>query len=106
MWASGGAAVGVVTELVNVDAALGVGVVASEVPGDGGGGVLISLLEGDGAGDLGVTTDSCNYAGELARRVVKGGVRCGVAWYRTGKGGEETGEAVKADNPQGCALPG
>jgi hypothetical protein len=63
MWASGGAAVGVVTELVNVDSALGVGVVASEVPGDGGGGVLISLLEGDGAGDLGVTTDGCNYAG-------------------------------------------
>lgn len=63
MWASGGAAVGVVTELVNVDAALGVGVVASEVPRDGGGGVLISLLEGDGAGDLGVTTDGCNYAG-------------------------------------------
>lgn len=61
MWASRGAAVGVVTELVNVDAALGVGVVASQVPGDGGGGVLISLLEGDSAGDLGVTTDGCNY---------------------------------------------
>lgn len=63
MWAGGGAAVGVVTELVNVDAALGVGVVAGEVPGDGGGGVLISLLEGDSAGDLGVTTDGCNYVG-------------------------------------------
>lgn len=34
------------------------------------------------------------------------GVKCGVAWYRTGKGGEEACEAVKADNPQGCGLPG
>lgn len=32
-----GAAVGVVTELVNVEAALGVGIVALEVVGDGGG---------------------------------------------------------------------
>jgi hypothetical protein len=61
MWASGGAAVRVVTELVDVDATLGVGVVASEVPGDGGGGVLISLLEGHSAGDLGVATDGCYY---------------------------------------------
>ena len=60
MWASGGAAVGVITELVNVDTALGVGVIASQVPGYGGEGVLISLLEGDGAGDLEVATDGCN----------------------------------------------
>ena len=58
--AGGGAAVGVVTELVNVHATLGVGVVAGDVPGDGGVGVLVGLLEGDGAGDLGVSTELCN----------------------------------------------
>jgi hypothetical protein len=57
---SGGAAVGVVTELVDVEATLGVGVVALDVPGDGGGSVLVGLLEGDSAGDLGVTTDDSN----------------------------------------------
>lgn len=60
MWAGGGATVGVVTELVDVHAALGVGVVAGDVPGDDGVGVLVSLLEGDGAGDLGVTAELCN----------------------------------------------
>ena len=58
MRTSGGAAVGVVTELVNVESTLGVGVVALDVPGDGGGGTLAGLLEGDGAGDLGVTTEN------------------------------------------------
>jgi hypothetical protein len=57
---SGGAAVGVVTELVDVEATLGVGVVALDVPGDGGGRVLVGLLEGDSAGDLGVTTEDSN----------------------------------------------
>jgi hypothetical protein len=80
MWAGRGAAVGVVTELVDVDAALGVGVVASQVPRDGGGGVLVSLLEGDSAGDLGVTTDGCNCAG-LARCIVEEGAGCGVVWH-------------------------
>jgi hypothetical protein len=56
--ASGGAAVGVVTELVDVEATLSVGVVASDVPGDGGGGVLVGLLESDSAGDLRVSTDN------------------------------------------------
>lgn len=60
MRASGGAAVGVVTELVNVESTLSVGVVASDVPGDGGRGTLGSLLEGDGAGDLSVTTENSN----------------------------------------------
>lgn len=60
MGASGGAAVGVVTELVNVESTLSVGVVAGDVPGDGGGGTLVSLLEGDGAGDLSVTTENSN----------------------------------------------
>ena len=58
--ASGGAAVGVVTELVDVETTLSVGVVAGDVPGDGGRGVLVSLLEGDGARDLGVSADDSN----------------------------------------------
>jgi hypothetical protein len=56
-----GAAVGVVTEGVDVEAALGVGVVAGEVPGDGGGSRLGRLLEHDRAGDLGVTTEDSDY---------------------------------------------
>lgn len=61
MRTSGGAAVSVVTELVDVEGTLGVGVVAGDVPGDGGGGVLVGLLEGDGAADLGVTTEDSNW---------------------------------------------
>lgn len=60
MRAGGGAAVGVVTEGVDMEATLGVGVVASDVPGDGGGSGLGGLLEGDGSSDLGVTTDDGN----------------------------------------------
>lgn len=60
MRTSGGAAVGVVTELVNVESTLSVGVVAGDVPGDGGRGTLGSLLESDGAGDLSVTTEDSN----------------------------------------------
>ena len=55
--ASRGAAVGVVAKGVDVHAALGIGIVAAQVPGNGGGGTLGLLLEGDGAGDLGVTPD-------------------------------------------------
>lgn len=62
--AGGGAAVGVVTELVDMETTLGVGVVAGDVPGDGGEGVGIGLLEGDSAGDLGVTTDDSD-CGEI-----------------------------------------
>jgi hypothetical protein len=57
---SGGASVGVITELVNVEASLGVGVVASDVPGDGGGSSLGSLFEGDGSLDVGVATEDSN----------------------------------------------
>lgn len=59
--ASRGAAVGVVAKGVDVHAALGVGVVAGDVPGDLGRGRLGLLLEDDGAGDLGVTTDDANW---------------------------------------------
>ena len=58
MWAGRGAAVGVVTEGVDVEATLSVGVVAGEVPADGGRVGLGSLLESDGAGDLGVTSEN------------------------------------------------
>lgn len=55
-----GAAVGVVTKGVDVEAPLGAGVVAGDVPGDGGRGRLGLLLKGDGARDLGVTTDDAD----------------------------------------------
>lgn len=61
MGTSGGAAVGVVTELVDVEATLSVGVVAGDVPGDAGRGTLVLLLEGDGARDLGVSADNSNW---------------------------------------------
>lgn len=51
-------AIGIVAELVDVEAALGIGVVAGDVPRDEGRGVLRGLLEGDGALDVGVTTEN------------------------------------------------
>ena len=60
MGAGAGAAVGVVTELVDVHATLSVGVIALEVVGDGRGAGLGGLLEGDGATDGRVTTDNCD----------------------------------------------
>lgn len=56
------ATIGVVTELVNVETTLGIGVVASDVPADGGGTVLLLLLKGDGTGDLSVATKDSNCA--------------------------------------------
>ena len=58
-----GAAVGVVAELVDVEAALGVGVLTGDVPGDDGGRGLGGLLKGDGAPDVGVTTEDSNCGG-------------------------------------------
>ena len=60
MRAGRGAAVGVVAKGVDVHAALGVRVVAGDVPGQGGGGGLGLLLEHDGALDVGVTTEDGN----------------------------------------------
>jgi hypothetical protein len=54
------AAVCVVTELVDVHATLGIGVIASNVPCNGGWGRLGFLLEGNGTGDLRVTAKGCN----------------------------------------------
>lgn len=62
----GGAAVGVVTELVDVHTTLGVGVVAGDVPRDGGRGGFVGLLESDSAGDLGVTTENSDWTSRSA----------------------------------------
>ena len=69
MRAGRGAAVGVVTKGVDVEATLGVGIVAGDIPGDGGGRRLRVLLEDNGAGDLGVTTEdgNCNKKGSVSR---------------------------------------
>lgn len=61
MGACRGATVGVVTEGVDVEATLGVGIVAGKVPRDGGGLRLRGLLEGNSAGDLGITTKNSDY---------------------------------------------
>lgn len=57
-----GAAVGVVSECVDVKATLSIGVVASDIPADLGRRRLGLLLEGDGPGDLRVTSKNadCN----------------------------------------------
>ena len=64
MRAGRGATVGVVAEGVDVEATLGVGVVAGEVPADGGRVGLGSLLESDGAGDLRVTPENSDYSAQ------------------------------------------
>jgi hypothetical protein len=58
---SGGAAVGVVTKLMDVHATLSIGVVASDIPCDGSWGGLRVLFEGDGSSDLRITSDGSNY---------------------------------------------
>lgn len=63
------AAVGVVAKGMDVHAALGVGIVAGDLPRDSRGGVLVGLLEGHGALDVGVTAEDCDCGGELACRL-------------------------------------
>lgn len=58
-----GAAVGVVTELVDVESTVSVGVVVPDVPGDGGRSGLASLFEANRAGDLRVTTENSDCGG-------------------------------------------
>ena len=65
MRAGRGAAVGVVTEGVDVEATLGVGVLAADVPGDGGRRRLGVLLEDDGTRDLRVPADDSDYVLKL-----------------------------------------
>lgn len=65
-----GAAVGVVTKLVDVESSLGVGIVALDVVGDSDGAGLRVLLESDSTGDLGISSKNSDW------------VRCvgGVGW--------------------------
>lgn len=66
------AAIGVVTELVDVHAALGRGIIAADVVGYGCWGGLGRLLKGDGAADLGVTAEYCDC---VERRCLAGSCR-------------------------------
>ena len=79
---SAGAAVAVITELVDVHATLGGGIVAGDVVGDGGWGGLGGLLEGDSAADFGVAAEDCNWIVEgglawVQMRVFELGTACG-----------------------------
>ena len=56
----GGAAVGVVAELVDMHTTLGVGIDVLDLILDDGGGVLVLLRELDGSGDTGVTANDSN----------------------------------------------
>ncbi len=56
------AAVGVVTEGVDVHPTLGIGIVAGDVPADLGRSRLGVLLEHNGARDLGVTANNADWA--------------------------------------------
>jgi hypothetical protein len=60
MRTSARAAVGIVTESMDVHATLGVGIVAGHIPADGRRGALGGLLEGNGALDVGVSTKNGN----------------------------------------------
>ena len=78
MRSSRGTPVSVVPVSVNVHAALGISVVAGDVPGDGRLGALGGLLEGHGALDVGVATEDGNCGDEdcgLARSFL-GSVVC------------------------------
>lgn len=55
-----GAAVGIVSELVNVDSSFGRRIITGDIIGDGGRRGFGSLLKIDGAADLGVTTENCD----------------------------------------------
>ena len=69
MRAGTGAAIGVVSELMNVHSSLRRRIMAGDIVGDGSGGGFISLFEGDGAFDVGVTTENCNCtAGKMVSR--------------------------------------
>lgn len=60
MRSSAGAAVGVVTKLMDMHATLGGGVVAFDVVGDGGRAGLGVLRESHSAVDVGIATEDCN----------------------------------------------
>lgn len=98
-----GAAVGVVAKGVNVESALGVGVVAADVPGDGGRGRLGLLLEDDGAGDLGVTTEDGNCK-ERAGWLANANTRCFPIWKNSLA--SRTGADIKVGRGRACGSSG
>lgn len=61
MWSSRRAAIGVVAELVNVEASFGIWVKALQVIGDLGGRGGVFLGESDGSRHVGVTTEKSNF---------------------------------------------
>lgn len=61
MWTSAGAAVGVITKLVDVHTTLSRGVTALDIVGDGCRRCFGRLIEGDGALDGGVTAEYSDY---------------------------------------------
>lgn len=62
MWTGARAAIGVVTECVDVNAAFGVGIiVTSDIPRDLGLGVFGVLFEVDGALHLGVSAEDSDW---------------------------------------------
>ena len=69
MGSSGGAAVGVIAELVNVHATLRMRIVTADVPSDSRRGGLRLLLEGDGTGNFRVTSDRSNYKWRITRQL-------------------------------------
>lgn len=56
-----GASVGVVAESVDMHPAVGIGVMASQIPADCGRAGLGVLVEVDGARDLRVTAEECHW---------------------------------------------
>ena len=61
MRASTGAAVGVVTKLMDMETSFGIGIMSGDIPANSGGGVFIGLLESHMARDFGVSTEDSNY---------------------------------------------
>ena len=55
------ASIGVVSELVDMHATLGIGIIASDVVGDCGVLMFGSLLKGDGTLDFRVSSDDSDY---------------------------------------------
>jgi hypothetical protein len=66
MGASGCAAIGVVTKLMNMHATLSIGIISGDVPCDGGWGGLGGLLECNSSGDLRITSQGCNYGENIS----------------------------------------
>ncbi len=56
-----GTAISIVTELVDVHATLGIGIVTTDVEGNGSWGRLVGLFESDDSANFGITTKDCDW---------------------------------------------